>query len=461
MKLFPSFVSTAAVGGGRKSVMRAFRFLAVLFLFLPVGACGKATPASLSQDATRARDEARAAYEAKEPKKAIKAADRAAGLAQTAKKLKYAGRFSADEATKVAGAVALLAREARQFAQLADQENRLRSVRGGLKLRAYRAARSLALNSAFQVLQTAAGKAATDGFDSLSTVDQESAKIAWQLAEALGKRKRLANGSPDWPTAAADMKTWSANPPTTFPLLLAAGYSTAMFSDLALYEIDLVDPAKLAGGPAHLFADGNERQTYYLLRGIIFMTHRWDILAGREFEAAVMPELPGSGNYLAGFAHLLQAYIAITERDYLKADQEVASLVQIWPDCPVTVFITGEKLAANGEYVRAAESLEQAATGKKGEWLARRLSERARQIRDQQGAAEPLLFDSGFIVEIFAHSVAEAAKDSPQMQSFKNSTDSATSLAKRMMSLIPGIGGKGTDTAASEQPARDQARPTQ
>jgi predicted small lipoprotein YifL len=128
----------------------ALRFFSLLLLSFFLTSCGKTTPESLRADATLARDDAKSAYESKQPKKAIKAADRAEDLSKKAKKLADSGQLSDDDKQKLPGEIATLAREARHYARLADQEDQLRRRLGSLKLRAYSGARSFAVTTIFK-----------------------------------------------------------------------------------------------------------------------------------------------------------------------------------------------------------------------------------------------------------------------------------------------------------------------
>jgi len=118
--------------------------------------------------------------------------------------------------------------------------------------------------------------------------------------------------------------------------------------------------------------------------------------------------------------------------------------MRAWPDNPVCVFLTGERLAADGRYEKAAESLEKQAAGTQYEWLARRLTARARQVRDNKGEAAPLFTDTGFLCDVMIHCVGEKAQQKAPRQ-LKGAIAAARSLTQRVLDHLGG-----TTTAPAE-----------
>ena len=105
--------------------------------------------------------------------------------------------------------------------------------------------------------------------------------------------------------------------------------------------------------------------------------------------------------------------------------------------------LTGEQLAATGEYERAAKSLEEAARGSDAQWLAERVAQRARELRDRPGEGQTLLHDDDFVRDLMLHYLAGAAKRSKPAEYLQQSVTVARSLADRVLEQLPGA--KGTE----------------
>ena len=125
-----------------------------------------------------------------------------------------------------------------------------------------------------------------------------------------------------------------------------------------------------------------------------------------------------------------------------QADLELARAVQIWPNNPVAVYLTGERLAADGLYEKAADCLERACRDTKQQRLAERIARRAREVRDRGESAEPLLTDFGFLCDVAVGYVADAAKESEAARRLDESIATATQFGKRLLLHVPGIGGE-------------------
>ena len=51
---------------------------------------------------------------------------------------------------------------------------------------------------------------------------------------------------------------------------------------------------------------------------------------------------------MLGSIHLVAALLYLDSRDYKRADVEIVRAMKVWPNNPVSVFLTGERLAADG-----------------------------------------------------------------------------------------------------------------
>jgi hypothetical protein len=102
------------------------------------------------------------------------------------------------------------------------------------------------------------------------------------------------------------------------------------------------------------------------------------------------------------------------------------------------VFLTGERLAANGEWVKAANSLEAQAAGTGNEWIARQLARRARDLRDGKGNSQAPALDSGFLLEVAIHATVQTAKNSAAAKELEQFTTEAKAFAQRVTEKLSG-----------------------
>ena len=385
--------------------------------------------------AVGARDEATAAREAKDAKRAERAARRAEKAAAGAKALLEAAEAPQDSDRGAVEEAAAAAGEARRSADLAEEERRLARMLGGLKARAYRGARAAALSATFTALALAADQAGKAGPDALPEAVRGSADVAADLAHHLAGRQPLPDGTPDWPGIAGDLRGLRAQPPPELGLYLAVGFLCSARTRLALYEIEQVNEQALTTTEmrdAAVFL----RVAAYAMNdlpslALIEMQKLSDAADGREY-----------GPETLGAIHLVAALLYLDSRDYKRADVEMVRAMKAWPNNPVSVFITGERLAADGRHEEAAESLEKAAAGTELDWLARKIADRARQLRDQKGETEPLLHDPAFLRDVLLRYLYEAAKDSEPAQRLRGWTDSARAFGARLLDKLPGDGTK-------------------
>lgn len=147
-------------------------------------------------------------------------------------------------------------------------------------------------------------------------------------------------------------------------------------------------------------------------------------------------DYPVIGEEILVLVHATLAYEALQEGDLRKADELIAECVKMSPNNPVSVYLTGERLAANGEWEKAADSLEASAANAKDKWFAERLSQRARALRDGKGSSKSLVLDAGFLIDISAHYVGEAAKDSEAARKLESLWDEAGATGKRLVEKL-------------------------
>ena len=398
-----------------------------LALVLSAVGCGKGLEPR--EAALKARQEAQAAYEAKKPKVARKAADRAVAVRDKVEKDLTATPDS-QELQDLAREVRAAAAEAVRYAELAEEEHTLADKTGSLKARGYRLARKAALKLAFAAMALAVEKAAADGYAALS----ESQRNAVDLAMEMTGNPKLADGSHDWKTVSTKVAAFGDAPPAEVNLVLALAYLTMSQDDLALVEAAMVNPDDVA--------DPRERLGCRVLRGLVCHLNGMPRLAMREFEAAGEGG-PASGPEFSAGICLLRALLYASDKDFRAADLEIMKATKIWPNNPVTVILTGEVMVGEGKYEKAAVTLEDLLRDKGVEpdpWLVGHVEKRAREIRDKKGEAEPLVHNSRFVREVALHYIWQAAKTSEPAQRLKSYIDSAKDFGAECLKHVPGLG---------------------
>lgn len=91
------------------------------------------------------------------------------------------------------------------------------------------------------------------------------------------------------------------------------------------------------------------------------------------------------------------------------------------------------------EYEKAADSLELMAQDTQYETLAKKLSFRARELRDKRGEAEPLLTDLAFLRSLALNYCSGSVK-SQAGAGLKQAITMAEQLSSRVLSHLPGTG---------------------
>ena len=326
---------------------------------------------------------------------------------------------------------------ARLHAERADEKWQRKEKLGSLKIRAYQKTRSAMLNTVLPQLSRDAEKAGERGVNQLSTVEQQLAENARKLVELAGTQSADASGPPDWPGIASDLRGWTTNQPIEFRAFMGAAFVMLNQSDFALAEFESVDVAHLRST--------NSLRIYHGGRALLYAMQGWNHLAAVEAEAFTntveFAEAPVTGRQLVACLHGLLAIEAADQRDFVKMDAEIAQSFRVWPDNPVAVFLTGERLAANGEWEKAAGSLETLAAGTEDEWLVRRFAQRAREFRDGKGSTKALVFDSRFLFQMGAHMTVKAAKSSTVGQRSAEFLDEASVFGKDLLKKVPFISG--------------------
>jgi len=365
-----------------------------------------------------------AACEQEDHEAAEKAAKRAAECAERLDEIAKGEGDNAAEAKKFLADTDAASREAGRWAELAVEQHELAGKLNGLKAKAYRGGRSLALKALFKGLSLAADQAAKRGIENLPDEVKELALSAAQLAGDFSGREPLEDGSPDWTGISQDISAFGKEPPKEMPLFLAVALFLSLRSDPALYEIEMVDAAALE--------TEEYRLTYRVLRALIYRTNGFSRLAMREVEVLSDSEGTYDPELQAGL-HLMSAYFFLHDKEYTKADLEIGRAMQADPNNPLAVYLTGERLAADGEWEKAVESLEAAAAGSEDEWLANRIAQHAREVRDSRGEAQPLLLDKQFLAAVTLEYAGRAAARSEAGRKIKSWLDSALACGRKLL----------------------------
>lgn len=390
-------------------------------------------PAELRQRAVQAEAEAREAFEHQEAAAAEHAADGAEESATQLEKQVSSERLSGTEAAAFLRDARAAAASARNYAQLADEERQSRERLASLKLKAYRSARATVCSYGFAGLAPAAEHFAGAGTNSLSATDQQLAMLAWSIVQLIEDPPPTTNGAPDWASVAADLRGWSQEPPPGLGMFLSAAFALNGFTDFALSELDAVDPSRLSAT--------NARALYHFERAALFAVNGWNKTAAREFEQTfqLAPQVwigVGSTHALA-LSHMWRAGAALQRKELRQAQQEIAAAVKAWPNSAVEAFMTGEELAVNGEWAKAADALETRAANTHEEWLVRRLTQRARKLRNSKGAAPSSFSDPAFVMELALHAFGETAVDSGPARWFQQFLADAKSFGQRVAGQLP------------------------
>lgn len=398
--------------------------------------CGK-KPDRLHQEALEAERSARQSYQEHDHKLARRAADRADAAASSLKKLTEANsQHTEDDQRKLAEAEAA-ARAAREFAEIAEEENARRELLGSLRVKAYQKARGALLGGLLPQMAAAAEAAGRERSNGSPAIESTLAMQSWKVASLLGAARPLSSGEPDWAGTAAQLTRWSTNEAVEFRAFLSLAFTLLGRSEFALAELEQMDDASLNGT--------NALAVYHGGRAFIYAMQGWNHLASQEAEKLSQVYHPSAeradGRMLVAVIHAVMAYEAGSKRQFLKMDSEIAQSLRAWPDNPILVFLTGEKLAANGEWEKAAESLETRAAGTQDEWVAKRLAQRARELRDGRGSTKAFAMDARFLLSFAAHGLATSVKNSEAGKKLQEAMEEARTFGQNLRQRLSLIGG--------------------
>gem|GEM_PF-1876677 len=378
--------------------MLRFHLLAIPLLTLALASgCSHRTPAEqatqLADEITTLRAGLPADPTADEAPVIAKPAKRAARAYTALQELQT--RNPADPAVAAARTAAEPAAiEIRRIHRLATERHDLSELMGGLKVRAYRATRTVVVPRLLDTLAAAARQAADADFAKLPRFVREGATVAAQLADVWPTETTAENEVPpltraDWLRAAEQLETFNRAEPAELSLGLGIAYGALGKSSFALVELDRATAGQ--------FSEPEYADIVPLVRALVYSRLGFTELATRE-----ITRLSGDteqGRQLLALGHLTIAYLHSREKDWKQVDRSLGEAVRIWPNNPLVVYLSGERLLADGSKEQALETFAKAANSTDAAWIAPLLEKRVRSVRDSRGDAPPLFLDNGFLVE--------------------------------------------------------------
>ena len=352
--------------------MRLAAILLLVALLPGCRGCGSLpkTVAGCRDAAIQCRDDAEKARKARDPEAALAAAERATKLLTRQSSPLETDRLAESDARNAALA-------AKRWSDLAQEDKRLADEVNGLTAKSYRATRDLALKAVFAGLLAAARQMeSAQPANPPAAPVREAAELAAKLAEIAGTVPPSSPAGVDWSAVAREMDKAYRDSSPEIRLLVAAGCLMGLQQSLALYELEGISP-EAAFSPEN-------RARHALLRGIACSLDDYPNLAQEQFDNldAMCESDPGSSATAAAIMHGYLACRHFAAGRFAETDAEIGRLVRLVPNNELVVYLTGERLLADGKREEAAQSLEKAAQDTPYAALAQRLSARARDMRD-------------------------------------------------------------------------------
>jgi len=412
---------------------------------LLLSACSK-SPDRLQRIALESEKSAREARTNQDAAKARRAATDAMAAVTQLRKLAVTNPQT-NAIHQFLGKAEIAAREATLQADFAQEEQERRDALASWSSTLYRRSRPVVLGTLFRQLATATEAAGRRVTNETHTPYSTLAKQAWELVRVVGVAEPLADGSPDWVTARTQLSIWSTNQPLELRAFLSLAYLSVGQPAVALAEFETIDPSSLT--------ELNDLRFYRMGRTLLYTEQGWNCLAAQE--AALFNESNSAGRaneagrFMVAGLHAFMAYDAGKKREFAKMDAEIAQIVRVWPENPLVVYLTGEKLAAGGEWERAADSLEASVAGTKDEWMAQRLAERARELRDGRGSTKAFVLDARFLIPFVARGVSAQAENSSIGKNSSSAVEQAKSFGKTLLDNFKLPGGENSTKAETRK----------
>ena len=331
-----------------------------------------------------------------------------------------------------------LAKECRIVAERTHERELLADKLGSLKLRAYRGTLDGVLIKLLEGLAVVVeGVARQETSMGTNAIPDATASVVLDIARMLSGNKPDGTKT-NWSQVALEVRAL-ARESSRLHLALAAAWMASGMDDLALCHLAL--PRK--GAPLittnvwsgdfalrHLVSALVLRRTGFPHLSRLEMRDISEAL-NRPRMAAPTPEMEAGMRLMLGL-HQLDA------GDREAADREIAKSMRLQPNNPFVVFLTGERLLADGQREKAARALEAAMADTEDKEVAEQLARRARDIRD--GKAEGgLLNDPKMLVKLTFKYLAHAAKTSDSAMKLEQLMEYSRKFAEVLWEKIPGV----------------------
>ncbi len=320
--------------------------------------------------------------------------------------------------------------EAGRVASLAAEKKRREDKLAGWKAGAFRTAETALMKTLFLGMALAADQAAKGKLDLLPDSVRKAALDGALWVESFGRLPAAAAGEKDWTAVAAELRKFADKPPSNLRLLITLVLLLKTDFDLALTEIESVDPKAMED-------DGN-RCLSHALCGLAYLSQGWPMLGAEQFDR--VQKLSETSEFAPETACTVQLILALAylrEQQWQEADRALAAASRAWPDNPLTVYLTGERLLANGRREEAKDSFEKALAGSGGELLAKHVAERLKHVRDHPEDIEAGLLDVESITALIWHSVEERATKSDAFRRLSEEKKRAEALLDEFKKKLP------------------------
>lgn len=322
--------------------------------------------------------------------------------------------------------------ESRHIQRLATERHALAKLMGGLKVRGYRTARTIVVPKLLTTLAAAARQAAEVDPAKLPPLVRGTAELAAELTGLHLASPDSAEPAPglnrdDWLRIAERIDSYNNHEPPEFALGLGLAYGVFGENGLALVELE-----RAAAGT---FADPRYASIVPLATATIYSRLGFTELAARE--ASKISGDTETGRQLIAVIHAALAYCHATEKDWRQMDTELALAVRAWPDNPLVIYLSGERLLADGRKEQAMETFARATSGTDAAWLAPLIEGRLREVRDAKGTVPPLLLDNGFLARCALHTALQQARQTEAGRKLATIIEAAQHLPERLGATPP------------------------
>jgi len=325
-----------------------------------------------------------------------------------------------------------LALEAGSMASHASEKKSRDDKLAGWKVRAFRAAETTVMKTLFLGMALAADQAGKERLDLLPEAVRKAALDGARWVESLCGLPADAGGGPDWIRVAAELRKIADKPPANLRLLITLVLLLKTDFDLALAEIESVNPKEVQ--------DDGHRCMTHAFYGLVYLSQGWPLLGAAQFDhVQQLSETSEFSRETACSVQLLLMIAYMREQRWEEADRALAAASRAWPDNPLTTYLTGERLLADGRREEAKESFEKALAGSGGEKLAKHVAERLKYIREHPEDTHARLLDMNSLTGLLWSMVEDRAKDSDVFRRISEQKQRAEALLDDFKKKLPDL----------------------